>query len=839
MKGFTRPKGPRKERACNKFDRQGNVIDEPCTFGSRNCYYIHPDEPDWSRLEWSIKGIGWLKNTSRSRSRSRERVRDVGWDRRGLDRDRERERGGRGDRDRSRDRSRDRDWARDRDRGRPGSPRDTRRRRLSPRPPTRSPQQPRRRRSDRFSPPPPLSATSTSSRPRRDSIASSSGGDPPPTTASSAGGSNSRPRTPPQGPRALRRDSETFLLRSPEEQKPDLRELERERLLKRAELAKEQQRRRDLGIQPEVVDLTTVSGSSTSRAVSPPTAASPPPPGLASSFTLHRSRSTATPMSMSTPTPGPPPPPSEIPPPTPTDTPLSAFQLPSSAMSAMNIDSPSVLTPPVQPPPPLPDAPDFDDIEQDADLVKVTWDRRIHCLSDLFQLGNELEGMREDVETIRKLASSSTMLPDETRARYEERLKQAEERLEAKQAEYEKLRDENITSSFVWPIAKEQMERDVKLYKEYAEMVGYIANLTKVARELQKELAVLGVGKMPEVPVGEHDDAMEIDPAHPPPPPPLPYSSATPGSGSQLPPAPPLPYRPSVPPSERFLHKKDLDETLARLEAMEKEVAATQEGVQQLENELREEFRNMLESRSEELYKLLDDEGTIIEESDEEAEGEEGQEAEVDEEEEGEEKTKRRRRWEPKGDPELEELCKTAEEQTRQAQVSLDEVGTMEEIMFNYKASVDDQEKRLQTELSARQDAYTRQAELQNRVSALETKSRAQDATIETLNQSLRAHIASRPPSPPSSPSVPFPSSPMVLSMLQQALLGHLREGLRPIVEEVRNGVRQDLERQIAEVYGTVWSRVEPSVRVLGGVDRFLREGGYGEGPMVNGAASH
>ncbi|KAJ3496552.1 hypothetical protein NMY22_g19793 [Coprinellus aureogranulatus] len=619
------------------------------------------------------------------------------------------------------------------------------------------------------------------------------------------------------------------------------------------------------GYSGEVVDLTTVSGSSTSRAVSPPTAASPPPPGLASSFTLHRSRSTATPMSMSTPTPGPPPPPSEIPPPTPTDTPLSAFQLPSSAMSAMNIDSPSVLTPPVQPPPPLPDAPDFDDIEQDADLVKVTWDRRIHCLSDLFQLGNELEGMREDVETIRKLASSSTMLPDETRARYEERLKQAEERLEAKQAEYEKLRDENITSSFVWPIAKEQMERDVKLYKEYAEMVGYIANLTKVARELQKELAVLGVGKMPEVPVGEglredvearlkeeeerttlpppppserqDDDAMEIDPAHPPPPPPLPYSSATPGSGSQLPPAPPLPYRPSVPPSERFLHKKDLDETLARLEAMEKEVAATQEGVQQLENELREEFRNMLESRSEELYKLLDDEGTIIEESDEEAEeeDEEGQEAEADEEEEGEEKKKRRRRWEPKGDPELEELCKTAEEQTRQAQVSLDEVGTMEEIMFNYKASVDDQEKRLQTELSRAKMRI--QGRL--RVSALETKSRAQDATIETLNQSLRAHIASRPPSPPSSPSVPFPSSPMVLSMLQQALLGHLREGLRPIVEEVRNGVRQDLERQIAEVYGTVWSRVEPSVRVLGGVDRFLREGGYGEGPMVNGAASH
>jgi hypothetical protein len=71
-----------------------------------------------------------------------------------------------------------------------------------------------------------------------------------------------------------------------------------------------------------------------------------------------------------------------------------------------------------------------------------------------------------------------------------------------------------------------------------------------------------------------------------------------------------------------------------------------------------------------------------------------------------------------------------------------------------------------------------------------------------------------------------------------------LRKAVVPIIEDVRAGVKRQLEEDAKGLYATVWERVEGSVRMLGSVERVLAQGVNGVNAVngvngVNGTGSH
>ncbi|TEB39482.1 hypothetical protein FA13DRAFT_1703784 [Coprinellus micaceus] len=755
----------KRERACNKYTSDGIPIAGECDFGSR-CWYIHPNEPDWARLKWK-NGRGYLTGVSKSRSRSRER--DTGWDRKRLDREKgtRRERDREGGRERSRD-GRDRDRDHDRGQERPRSPyHGTRTGRLSSRRLGSY-----RDRSPPHHPPRPRGHDETVS--RRVLEVTHLRRQQPQLRA------NHERRQEVLDPRP----ATLFLLRSPEERKPDLRELERARLQQRAKQ----------GGRREVIDLRD------------PVSAHP------SNLRLH-----------------------------------------------------------------YPKHPNLRTSCRTSSLYVAYWDERVSLLADLVGLSSEVEDVKNDMDTIRRFTECSTMLPEESRERLRERLGQAEAKLHTKQAEYERRRDSNADASTRshWPISREQMERDMTLLSAYKEMVDYLANLTKIANDLQKELSLLGVGKMPEVPVAEalkedveakmkeneekekeipplapplpsrkrDEDAMQVDGA-PPPPPPLPYRPPTISTPSSPPAVPPLPHRPS---SERTIAQRDLDEISSRFDAIEKDLGAINNAVWQRENELRDEFEVELEGRLHEVYAFVKRGGKPLrtKEGSENGDAEEGD--DDDEEEEEEEDVGHEE------DPEVAAMQKTLDEMGLETKDGVKEVAVMTEILENFHTRLEVTETQQPEAVLEYQAALKRNTDvghftisplLHNRLLALEAADRTSSTTIETLQNTLRVHIAARPPSPPSSPAPSLPSASLLLHFFREPMKAELRKAVVPIIEDVRAGVKRQLEEDAKGLYATVWERVEGSVRVLGSVERVLAQGVNGVNAVngvngVNGTGSH
>ncbi|KIM48569.1 hypothetical protein M413DRAFT_81422 [Hebeloma cylindrosporum] len=140
------------------------------------------------------------------------------------------------------------------------------------------------------------------------------------------------------------------------------------------------------------------------------------------------------------------------------------------------------------------------------------------------------------------------------------------------------------------------------------------------------------------------------------------------------------------------------------------------------------------------------------------------------------------------------------------------QVGELAEDMGDILLKVDRLQAELESQKEERAESMKRLEEAQRQLMESKSIQRENSEKIATLKLAVQAYVA-RPASPPPTPTLPPPS--FVLQALEEPLTQAVRTSVQPLVEELRNDVERLVKANNSELYSTVWEKVSHPLRVL------------------------
>ncbi|KAF6763707.1 hypothetical protein DFP72DRAFT_873226 [Ephemerocybe angulata] len=473
---------------------------------------------------------------------------------------------------------------------------------------------------------------------------------------------------------------------------------------------------------------------------------------------------------------------------------------------------------PWQPPPPLPGAPEFEDYEPE---VSGVWESRIASLAKVIEEFQEVEDIRESINHISTFVEHIDTLSQDVRTSYAQKLKAAQARLGEKEKTLNATIDVLVKGADMWPVSEKQVERDVQLKERYDEMSGFLDALKTNIAELSSALCQVGIEPPPQVPadvlvraqdapvppppassgVAEGDsDAMEVDRTGATPPPPPPAVSLQVSNE---------PVAQQTISSESELSEAQIDEILTKIEAVETRLEDVENSMSQMDSEMRRDFQEQANAMVEEFF---GEDGAFNEA--------EEQQEQVQEEGETDEGMKKKSN---KFDEDLDEVQAKLELLKTESATNTKNLGDVTFWTEQIYDEVVDLKERTEAGLSRQEAALKRNGELSARLEAL-LKQQAEDTeAIRTIQMSLRAQMQ-RPPSPPASPRLP--STEVLIQVMRDPLTTAARRAVQPMVEEVRNSMQEEMQKQTGEILGTVWDKVGGTIALLDRVNAKIAQAG-------------
>ncbi|PPQ86937.1 hypothetical protein CVT25_009823, partial [Psilocybe cyanescens] len=455
---------------------------------------------------------------------------------------------------------------------------------------------------------------------------------------------------------------------------------------------------------------------------------------------------------------------------------------------------PPSRSPPMQPPHPLPDVPEILSTKNespapdvDVDTKKTLWEKRTNAFAKCARLLENVTMLDKECADADHVLQSMffSSLPESERTRLKEQHETLLAQRQEVKKEYEATKLELVVAD-AWPTGPSptaHLEDDMR--EKQTEISKYVQELSTIVWEMQRILGDIQKFKAPPLFLPNSDDegdeaasAMDVD-----------------GNSASL--APTTRKRRRLEDGSRAEIAPSQDEMnnfMGVLTDLEDKVANLKNDITAHDQDLKEMFKDLMETRIEEVNIA---------------------------------NAEARREKEEK---------RLAEEQQRNATLATLndemsnaglEVGELAKEIADLITRASDLEIQLAAERRGKQEALNRLSAVEERMKEYNQIQEQNQATVNTLKQALEAYKAT-PPSPPLSPK--NPSTAYILSVIEERVTDSLRMTMKPYLEELRRDMEGSMSEKNREVYGVVWEKIAKSMKVMEKIKARIDSGVSGDG---------